>query len=130
MSCLTLSFLMVHSELQKCGLSQTPTSTRTLSSYNVQAIDTCVTISGVNHVSTFALIQENNLEITCSGLYENRPLCLPPSCKTFQLQIPDTCDSLTRDLNMTKAQLLAWNPILDSGCWNLASWRGWYLCAR
>ncbi|KAL4995198.1 hypothetical protein BDV10DRAFT_188314 [Aspergillus recurvatus] len=25
------------------------------------------------------------------------------------------------------AQLLAWNPMINSGCSNLASWRGWYL---
>lgn len=111
----------------------TPSSTSSsdcAGSYTVQANDTCVTISGVKNVSTYGLIQANALDAGCQLISEGKDLCLPESCTTFQLEMIDTCDSLVSSLNITLAQLLAWNPIINTGCSNLGSWRGWYLCAR
>ncbi|KAK5636388.1 hypothetical protein RRF57_012100 [Xylaria bambusicola] len=48
---------------------------------------------------------------------------------TYQLEMTDTCDSLVESWNITFAQLLAWNPMINPPCSNLAAWRGWYLCA-
>ncbi|KAG2025158.1 hypothetical protein GB937_002919 [Aspergillus fischeri] len=98
-------------------------------SYQVQANNTCVSISGAVNVSTYDLISSNALDLACNSLSEGKTLCLPPTCTTHQLDMPDTCDSLTASLNITFAQLLAWNPIFNSGCSNLATWRGWFLCA-
>lgn len=100
------------------------------SSYSVQADDTCVTISAANNVSTYNLISENALDVACNGISQRKTLCLPETCTTHQLEFADTCDSLVSDFNITFAQLLAWNPNINIGCSNLASWRGWYLCAR
>lgn len=112
----------------------TTTSTATPSCagswYTVEADDTCVTISGANNVSTYGLISQNALDAACNSIYEGRTLCLPPTCKTHQLGMVETCTSLMSSLDITMAQLLAWNPMINTGCSNLASWRGWYLCAR
>ncbi|KAF4161886.1 hypothetical protein CNMCM6936_002900 [Aspergillus lentulus] len=111
--------------------TSTPTTTPTCTggSYQVQADDTCVSISGAVNVSTYDLISSNALDLACNSLSEGKTLCLPPTCTTHQLDMPDTCDSLTASLNITLAQLLAWNPVINSGCSNLATWRGWFLCA-
>ncbi|KAJ5800077.1 uncharacterized protein N7518_002145 [Penicillium psychrosexuale] len=106
-----------------------PPPTCLTSSYSVRANDTCVTISAANEVSTYNLISENALDVACNGISEGKTLCLPETCTTYQLELADTCDSLVSDLNIKFAQLLAWNPNINTGCSNLASWRGWYLCA-
>lgn len=109
----------------------TSTPTCTGSSYVIQGNDTCVSISGANSVSTYGLITKNALDISGDSLpVVGQSLCLPRTCTTYQLDMQDTCDSLVSGLNITMAQLLAWNPNINSGCSNLASWRGWYLCAR
>jgi hypothetical protein len=99
--------------------------------YVIQSNDTCVTISGATSVSTYGLINTNQIDIACNSLPAvGGSICLPSTCSTYQLQYVDTCDSLVSSLNITKAQLLAWNPNINTGCSNLASWRGWYLCHR
>ncbi|KAF3898088.1 Carbohydrate-binding module family 50 protein [Trichophyton interdigitale] len=97
--------------------------------YNIQEDDTCVVISGAHNVSTYNLIQENALDVGCFSLHQRERLCLPQQCKTHQLALRENCSSLTESLNITMAQLLAWNPMISPLCTNLASWRGWYLCA-
>ncbi|OJJ42140.1 hypothetical protein ASPZODRAFT_105672 [Penicilliopsis zonata CBS 506.65] len=96
----------------------------TASSYSVQKEDTCVTISGAQGVSTFGLIQANQLDLGCFHLAPGQSLCLPPTCQTHQLEMLETCQTLVKEQNITMAQLLAWNPMIDTGCTNLASWRG------
>lgn len=111
--------------------TSTPTCSNSTTSYTVQQNDTCVTISGAESVSTYGLIYTNSLDISCNLLPAvGDPICLPKTCSTYQLQYYDTCDSITSNLNISMAQLLAWNPNINTGCSNLASWRGWYLCAR
>ncbi|KAK2746308.1 hypothetical protein FQN55_005736 [Onygenales sp. PD_40] len=98
--------------------------------YVIKEGDTCVTISGENGVSTFNLIMDNAIDSQCNLLpAAGKSLCLPRKCNTHQLDMGETCDSLVRDLNITRAQLHAWNPNINYGCTNLAAWRGWYLCA-
>ncbi|RDW83597.1 LysM peptidoglycan-binding domain-containing protein [Aspergillus mulundensis] len=104
----------------------TPTCT---ASHTVADGESCVSISGDYNVSTYGLINENALTVSCNELKEGRVLCLPEDCTIWQLDLLDTCDSIQADLNITMAQLLAWNPMINSGCSNLASWRGWHLCA-
>ncbi|KLJ12564.1 hypothetical protein EMPG_12392 [Blastomyces silverae] len=93
--------------------------------YVIKEGDTCVTISRDNNVSTYRLIIENSIDINCSLLpVAGKTLCLPRECETRQLQLADTCQTLVRDLNITMAQLLAWNPHINSGCSNLAAYTG------
>jgi hypothetical protein len=44
--------------------------------------------------------------------------------------LDDTCDSITKAENITRAQLLAWNSVISAGCRNLRSWSGRYICVR
>ncbi|EFX06453.1 peptidoglycan-binding protein [Grosmannia clavigera kw1407] len=98
--------------------------------YTVQEDDTCVSISGEQNVSTYGLITTNALTLACDPLPDvGTELCLSSMCTTYQLQGYDNCDSVVADLGITMAQLLAWNPNINSGCSNLAYFRGWYLAS-
>ncbi|KAG6039143.1 hypothetical protein E4U41_003159 [Claviceps citrina] len=102
------------------------------SAYTVQQDDSCVTISGAGAVSTYQLIKANNLNLGCDNLPAvGQPLCLPTkgACRVYQLDLYDTCETLMASWNATLAQVQAWNPMINSACSNLASWRGWYLCS-
>ncbi|KAI0540468.1 hypothetical protein GGR58DRAFT_130920 [Xylaria digitata] len=106
------------------------TPTCTGSPYTVQDGDTCISVSGSNGMSTYNLITGNALSAGCADfLATGTSLCLQRTCNIYQLQHRDRCDSLTADWNITFAQLQAWNPMINVGCSNLASWRGWYLCS-
>lgn len=113
------------------GSSATATASPSCSGFHtVEKDESCVTISEANNVSTYGLIAANALDAACNSISEGKSLCLPSTCKTYQLGLTDSCDSLTRTLDITMAQLLAWNPMINTGCSNLASWIGWYICAR
>ncbi|UKZ93577.1 uncharacterized protein TrAFT101_008487 [Trichoderma asperellum] len=102
------------------------------SSYTIKQDDSCVTISAANGMSTYQLITKNNLNLGCDNLPAvGQSLCLPTgsTCRTYQLGLYDTCETLMMSWNATLAQVLAWNPMINSACSNLASWRGWYLCS-
>ncbi|EFR02316.1 hypothetical protein MGYG_05313 [Nannizzia gypsea CBS 118893] len=91
--------------------------------------DTCISISGSHSVSTYHLIQENAMDFACRDLpRRSHYLCLPLHCKTHQLGITEDCHSLAEDFNITMTELLDWNPMINSNCTNLDSWRGWHLC--
>lgn len=103
------------------------------SAYTIKQDDSCVTISAANGMSTYQLITKNNLNLGCDNLPAvGQSLCLPTgsTCRTYQLDLYDTCKTLMMSWNATLAQVLAWNPMINSACSNLASWRGWYLCSR
>ncbi|KAF9888671.1 hypothetical protein FE257_008429 [Aspergillus nanangensis] len=107
-----------------------PSPTCAVASYTIQPNDTCVVISGANNVSTYGLINVNGFDLQCALLPAvGQNICLSRPCRTYQLNMGDTCDFLTKNLSISMAQLLAWNPMINTGCSNLASWRGWYLCA-
>lgn len=113
------------------GSSASATASSSCSGFHtVEKEESCVTISEARNVSTYGLIASNALDAACNSISEGRNLCLPSTCKTYQLGLSDTCESLISSLEITMAQLLAWNPMINTGCSNLASWIGWYLCAR
>lgn len=110
-----------------------PSPTCTGISHTIQAEDTCVSISAAYNVSTYELITENSLNIGCNNLPSvGESICAPTQsfCTTYQLELFDTCESLMTSWGATLAQIQAWNPMINSPCSNLASWRGWYLCSR
>lgn len=100
------------------------------SSYTVQEDQSCVWVSGNNSVSTYSLLVENSLNIACNNFPDpGESVCIPKTCSTYQLSFTDTCDSLVAAWNITFAQLIAWNPMINPPCSNLASFRGWYICS-
>ncbi|EGD85938.2 hypothetical protein H112_06859 [Trichophyton rubrum D6] len=94
-----------------------------------QPNDTCINLSGSHNVSTFHLIQENAMDFAHNDLpRRSHYLCLPLHCTTRQLGTVEDCNSLVEDLDITMEKLLNWNPMINSNCTNLDSWRGWHLC--
>ena len=103
------------------------------SAYTIKQNDSCVTVSVAKSVSTYQLITKNNLNLGCDNLpAAGQSICLPAgsTCRTYRLDLYDTCETLMTSWNATLAQIQAWNPMINSACSNLASWRGWNLCSR
>lgn len=99
--------------------------------YTVQEGDTCVSISALTNVSTYGLITANGFDISCNLLSPvGSTICLPKACNTHRLTGYERCDDITNTYHMSRHQLLAWNPIINDFCNNLASWYGWNLCTR
>ncbi|KAG6235034.1 hypothetical protein E4U25_005314 [Claviceps purpurea] len=100
--------------------------------YTMTQGDTCVNISGARGMSTFQVITMNKLNLGCDNLPAvGETLCLPAesTCRTHQLELYESCQTLMAIWNATLAQVLAWNPMIDRFCSELGPWRGWYLCA-
>ncbi|KAL7621054.1 hypothetical protein AAE478_008366 [Parahypoxylon ruwenzoriense] len=97
--------------------------------YSIQDGDSCNSIAEANSVSTESLISLNGLDLACDAMpAAGTPICIPATCKIRELAITDTCESITAAESITIGQLLAWNPVISSGCANLNSWRGRFLC--
>ncbi|KAH6687318.1 hypothetical protein F5X68DRAFT_207197 [Plectosphaerella plurivora] len=103
--------------------------TCTAGSYTVQDGDSCNLIAEKMSVSTESLITENGFDLSCSFFpAPGASICLPLTCKTRQLGLYDTCDTIVEEEGIKFGQLRAWNPIISPGCANLGSWTGRYLC--
>jgi hypothetical protein len=99
--------------------------------YTVQEGDTCMSISARTNVSTYGLITANGFDISCNLLSPvGSTICLPKACNTHRLTGYERCDDITNTYHMSRHQLLAWNPMINNFCNNLASWYGWNLCTR
>lgn len=99
-------------------------------SYTLVDGDDCNTVAKANNVSTFSLLDANNLNIYCANFpATGTSLCLPPECDVYTVQPGDTCLSVvTAAGGITQTQLLAWNPNLGSLCYNLYSFVGFEIC--
>ncbi|KAK4442800.1 hypothetical protein QBC34DRAFT_312355 [Podospora aff. communis PSN243] len=97
--------------------------------YTIAEGDDCVVISGVNSVSTYSIIQTNSLDLSCDFLpATGEKICLGPQCSIYQLGLYESCAALATTFNITIAQLLAWNPMINPLCTRLVDWTGWYIC--
>ncbi|KAI1283287.1 carbohydrate-binding module family 50 protein [Xylaria sp. FL0933] len=96
--------------------------------YTVQSNDTCASISKTQRVGTNWLLTDNNLSAYCAGFPTNGTLCLNHTCPTYTVRANDSCNGIAASNNATLAQILAWNPILDLVCSNLAKSLGLELC--
>ncbi|KAK3898700.1 hypothetical protein C8A05DRAFT_37699 [Staphylotrichum tortipilum] len=96
--------------------------------YTVQANDTCNSIAAALNVSTYNLMNANNINIFCSDLVAGSALCIPEPCNSMTLSLSDTCSSIMEAYSITKAQLLAWNPIIDATCTRIVRWLDWQIC--
>ncbi|GKT97447.1 lysM domain-containing protein [Colletotrichum tofieldiae] len=81
--------------------------------------DDCHSISLSEGISTEWLIIDNKLPAFCHGFPTNGTLCLVNKCAVYTVAEDDTCKSIARAHSITEAQLLAWNPSINSGCYNL-----------
>lgn len=111
----------------RCNLTDTDTTV-----YNVQANDTCLSISAAQNVSTGLLASTNGLDSNCTYLTTNQSLCLPQICNVYMVQENNTCASiisgLSREVNL--GAFLSWNLNINSLCSNIASLVGSYICIR
>lgn len=97
-------------------------------SYTVTQGDTCDSISLAHNVSTFGLIDMNNLNIYCDLPLPGKPIYLPLTCKVAQLHKGETCYSLQEAHGVTRAQLVSWNANFDYQCINIKRWEDTYVC--
>lgn len=107
-----------------------PMPTCATSTYVVQEGDNCRSISLALNVSTFALIQENALIEDCHDLRVGRSLCLPNHCETYMIGMYGNCDTIANEFSITRAQLQAWNPMINPSCTNLRDYVTWSICVR
>jgi LysM repeat protein len=118
--------------VQLKSLSTTPSPTPTAScsgkKYTIKSGDTCKSISKAQGISTNWLLLDNNLPAYCSNFPTSGSLCLTHTCKTYTVKQNDTCKSISSAYNMTQAQLLSWNPVLDLGCTNMNKSSGYEIC--
>ncbi|KAL8350544.1 hypothetical protein RB598_005716 [Gaeumannomyces tritici] len=140
------SMSLYQSLTSSCGVADMPLTTSTLdfptptgaqptptcagSTYAVQAGDTCLSISQSQSIGTGWLVDDNNLGAWCSDFpAPGTSLCIANKCQVYTLQPNETsCAAIARRSNITEAQLKAWNPIIDLGCYNLPKMNGTALC--
>lgn len=106
--------------------SSTPTSC--VASYTVGVNETCNDIAESQGVSTYDLMNANDINIFCSNLVEGSTLCIPDKCTTVTVLPEDSCASWMATYNISMAQLQAWNPIFDSNCMRIVPWVNWQIC--
>jgi len=115
-------------------VSSTPTATPTcVSTYEVQSGDDCNSVAKAVGISTYYLLQANDLDLYCQTFADqvNQTLCVPSRCDTHTWQASDTCDSVVSSLhNVTLTQFFAWNPNFNSLCLNSPFFIGYEICLR
>ncbi|KAJ5136402.1 hypothetical protein N7448_004956 [Penicillium atrosanguineum] len=108
------------------------TATPSCSSYyQVKQIDDCNSVAKSLGVSTYYLLQANNLDLYCQNFAAkvNQTLCVPAQCTTYTWQADDTCDSVVGGLvNVTLPQFFSWNPNINSLCLNAPFFIGYEVC--
>ncbi|KAI6084419.1 hypothetical protein F4821DRAFT_280044 [Hypoxylon rubiginosum] len=102
------------------------------SEYDIQAGDTCQSISLKTGISSATMLQANGLQAYCANFPTSGSVCIPTSmhCSSYELVVGDTCDTVASKLGLTKPQLVSWNPEVGPVCGNigkLAS-KGMTLC--
>lgn len=139
------SLSMYESLTSSCGVTDMPMTTSTLgfstptapaaatptctgTAYTIQPGDDCYSISQSQSVGTGWLLDANDLSAWCSGFPATGSLCIANSCNVYTVQNNDTCVSIARTANITEAQLRAWNPIINTGCYNLEKMNGTSVC--
>lgn len=104
-----------------------PTPTPCLSPYIIKEGDDCASISRENSVSTHKLQLKNDLWCH-ERLSPGVSICLPPKCKTHEIEYGDTCTGLSDRYGVSSQQLVSWNSILDKKCSNIKDCSGRSIC--
>ncbi|KAH6974150.1 hypothetical protein BKA56DRAFT_675609 [Ilyonectria sp. MPI-CAGE-AT-0026] len=104
-----------------------PTPTPCLSPYIIKEDDDCESIARENSVSTHELQLKNHLWCH-ERLSPGVSICLPPKCKTHEVEYGDTCTGLSDRYGVSSQQLVSWNPIIDKKCSNIKGFSGTSIC--
>ncbi|CDM37952.1 hypothetical protein DTO013E5_10197 [Penicillium roqueforti] len=99
--------------------------------YQVKETDDCNSVAKSLGVSTYYLLQTNDLDLYCQNFAAkvNQTLCVPSQCTTHTWQADDTCDSVVGGLaNVTLPQFFSWNPNINSLCLNAIFFIGYEVC--
>lgn len=93
-----------------------------VSTYRSVAGDTCTSIEAKFGLSAGAISQANSF-VTCTDIWVNTPLCIPPGgsppttggqcTRTIRSTQDATCDSIGAANGVSGAQIKAWNDFLD-----------------
>lgn len=105
-----------------------PTPTCAGTTYTIQPGDSCISVSLSQSIGTEWLIIDNNLAAFCHDFPEDGELCIENVCDIHTVLATDTCKSLAMQYQISEAQLYAWNPSINAGCYNLADMVGTQLC--
>ncbi|KAL1616832.1 hypothetical protein SLS56_011264 [Neofusicoccum ribis] len=138
------SMSLYESMTSSCGVTDQPLTTTTLgyytqeptstpapcagSTYAIQPSDDCHSISLSQGIATAWLLSDNDLPAWCASFPTSGDLCIANVCTVVTVSANDTCKSISRAANITEAQLHAWNPIINYGCYNIESMEGTQLC--
>lgn len=79
-------------------------------------------------IGTSWLLTDNDLKANCVDFPTSGALCLVNTCEVYTVTLNDTCSSIANTNNITQAQLKAWNPSIDAGCYNVDSMVDDQLC--
>ncbi|KAI1290485.1 hypothetical protein F5Y03DRAFT_401258 [Xylaria venustula] len=97
-----------------------PISTCLGETYIVASNDTCRSIAQSQGISIGWLVSDNNLNAYCAGFDATGSLCIQNTCATYTIKVNDTCTTIAKANNITSAQIISWNPTLNSACNNIA----------
>ena len=97
-------------------------------SYAIKPGDSCYTISRAQSIGTAWLLTDNDLTAHCKDFPASGVLRLLNTCEVATVHHNQTCAGVARSNNITVAQLSAWNPVINSGCHNIARLNGTSLC--
>lgn len=101
--------------------------------YTVQSGEDCNSIAKAQNISTYSLLQINNLDLYYHNfaIAVNTTLCILLQCTTYTWQAWDDCNSVVSSYSsMTLPQFLAWNPNFNSLCLNTPLFTGYEVCVR
>ncbi|KAJ6049510.1 hypothetical protein N7444_006226 [Penicillium canescens] len=108
--------------------ANTPTWTCSGTKYNIKSDDTCNSISLSQDVATWQLLMDNNLPAYCAKFPKKGSLCIKNKCNVYTVRSDDTCSSVSTAHNISTVQLRAWNPWIDTGCYNFNRTIGTQIC--
>ncbi|EFQ32525.1 LysM domain-containing protein [Colletotrichum graminicola] len=112
------------------SVTEAPPTTTTCAgkTYVIQPNDDCFSISVSQSIGTEWLLQDNNLFAFCHEFPTEGNLCLVNTCDVYTVLESDTCKTITKQFGINDAQLRAWNPSINAGCYNLDKMIGAQLC--
>ncbi|KAJ6107455.1 hypothetical protein N7523_008778 [Penicillium sp. IBT 18751x] len=115
------NFKSLTSSCSATGYSVTSPTAYALSTTATATENNCNSVAKSLGVSTYYLLQANNLDLYCQNFTAkvNQTLYVPAQCTTYTWQADDTCDSVVGGLaNVTLPQFFSWNPNINSLCLN------------
>ncbi|EPE27579.1 LysM [Glarea lozoyensis ATCC 20868] len=98
------------------------------SEYVVGGGDSCESIAARNGLAIDRFLADNSIDFKCSSLTAGSSVCIQDSCKLHTIQKGETCKQIVAGKAYTTNELVAWNPILETGCENTTALEGRTIC--